>query len=143
MLVDGYNDIKVVKVLSPVAVALADNTAQVGAIISHLDFGSVTYVIQTGTLEDSNATFAVTLEHGDDSGLSDTAAVVDGQLIGTLAGASFTYANDGTVTKLGYIGGKNYSRLTITPSGNTGNAPLSAVCILGHPRKSPQSTQRN
>lgn len=143
MQVDGSSDIKIVNVLAPVATALADDTAQVGAIIDHRNFGSATYVIQTGTLADANATFAVTLAHGDDAALSDTAAVVDGQLIGTLAGASFTFAADGTVTKLGYIGGKNYSRITITPTGNGGAAPLSVLCILGHPRVGPQSTQRN
>jgi hypothetical protein len=36
---------------------------------------------------------------------------------------------------------KRYTRLTITPASNTGNADVSAVAILGMARKGPKSTQ--
>jgi len=40
--------------------------------------------------------------------------------------------------KLGYIGGKRYSRLTITPVGNnSGNIFVSCVAIMGHPHIAP------
>ncbi len=39
--------------------------------------------------------------------------------------------------KLGYIGKKRYTRLTITPSANASAALLSSVAILGNPSKAP------
>ncbi len=121
----------------PVAVALADNTPQVGAIIDTLGYNSLSYVVATGTLEDANATFAVSLEHGDAANLSDTSAVTAVDLAGTLADAGFTFAADGVCRKIGYIGSKRYVRLTVTPSGNSGNAPLAVVALLGEALSQP------
>lgn len=134
---DQMNQLHPVVALAPVAVALADNTAQVCAIIDRKDYESLTYIIQPGTLADANATFAVTMEHGDDSGLSDAAAVASTDLVGTLALAGFQFDDDSEPRKIGYIGSKRYTRLTITPSGNSGNAPLSVTAILGNPRSAP------
>ena len=64
-------------------------------------------------------------------------AVVDEQLLGTEAGASFIFSDDNAVRKLGYLGGKRYVRLTITPASNTGAWLVSAVAIQGHPTKAP------
>ena len=114
-----------------------DNTAMVGAIIDRDGYESVTYIINTGTLADADATFTALLEEGDAANLSDAAAVADADMIGTEALASFTFANDGVTRKLGYIGSKRYTRLTITPANNAGNAPIGAVCILGHPHQTP------
>jgi hypothetical protein len=41
------------------------------------------------------------------------------------------------VRKLGYIGNKLYTRLTVTPANNASAALLSAVAVLGHPRSAP------
>lgn len=60
-------------------------------------------------------------------------------MIGTEANAGFNYADDGEVRKLGYIGHKRYTRLTITPTGNSGSAPISAVAVLSHASASPVS----
>lgn len=134
---DQLNLLHFVKALAPVAVALADNTAQVGAIIDRKGYESLTYVILPGVLADANATFAVTMEHGDDSGLSDTAAVAAPDLVGTLALAGFQFDDDGEPRKVGYVGPKRYTRLTITPTGNTGDAPLAVLAVLGNPAKAP------
>ena len=134
---DMMNNTHVKPVLSPVATALADDTAQVGGIIDKLGFNSLTYVIQTGTLADAGATFTTLLEESDDSGMSGATAVADEDLIGTEALASFTQTADGKVFKLGYIGTKRYTRLTITPSGNGSAAPLAAIALLGHPHSAP------
>ncbi len=127
---DLIHSIKATKVLAPIVVS--DNTAAVGAIIDRLGYDSVSYVIQTGVLADADATFATLLEEGDASDMTGATTVASGDLIGTLSGASFTYADDGAVKTLGYIGAKRYTRLTITPTGNSGSAPLSVVAILGH-----------
>jgi hypothetical protein len=112
---------------------VSDDTPEVGAIIDRQGFDGLTYVIATGTLADVDATFTILLEEGDDSGLSDAAAVADADLLGTEALAAFTFTNDDATRKLGYLGSKRYTRLTITPAANTGSAPISAVAILGWP----------
>ena len=70
------------------------SSAIVGEIIDRAGFESLTFVISAGTMTDANATFAVTMEHGDDSGLSDTAAVAAPDLVGTLALAAFQFDDD-------------------------------------------------
>lgn len=132
---DLFNQIHPLRVISPVSVA--DTTAQVGQIIDKRGFESLTYVIATGSIADADATFTVLLEEGDAANLSDAAAVADADLLGTEALAAFQYDDDNETRKLGYIGSKRYTRLTITPVGNASAAVLSAVAILGNPAISP------
>lgn len=129
---DLHNNIHAVRVLSPSA-GPSDNTAQVGQIVDHRGYDSAEYIILTGSLADADVTFAVLLEEGDESDLSDATAVADADLIGTEAAAGFTFGDDNEVRKLGYKGGKRYTRLTITPANNASAAAMAAVCILGHP----------
>ena len=100
-------------------------------------FESLTYVIATGSIADADATFTVLLEEGDNAALSDAAAVADADLLGTEVLAAFQYDDDNETRKLGYIGSKRYTRLTITPVGNASAAVLSAVAILGNPAIAP------
>jgi hypothetical protein len=132
---DLMNNVHVARVLSPVSVA--DTTAQVGQIIDKKGFESLTYLIATGSIADADATFTVLLEEGDAADLSDAAAVADADLLGTEALAAFQFDDDNEVRKLGYIGSKRYTRLTITPVGNASAALLSAVAVLGHPQIAP------
>lgn len=126
---DLMNRIDVKPVIYPSA-GPSDNTAQVGQIIDRKGFDGVTYLIQTGTLADADATFTVLLEEGDAANLSDAAAVADADLIGTETLASFVFSDDNKVRKLGYKGAKRYTRLTITPANNAGAAPMSVVAVL-------------
>lgn len=132
---DMANNVNPKPVLAP-AVG-TDDTPLVGAIIDRLGYDSLTYLIQTGTLADAGATWTALLEESDDSGMSGANAVADTDLIGTEALASFTQAADGKCFKLGYGGNKRYTRLTLTPSGNAGNAPISAMALLGMPYQRP------
>jgi hypothetical protein len=132
---DTYNNLKFVPAIAPVTIT--DNTPLVGAIVSNAGFQSLTYAIQTGILADADATFAVLLEESDAADLSGSNPVADGDLLGTEALAGFTFANDGVSRKLGYIGNKGYTRLTITPTGNAGSAPVSAMAVLSHANTRP------
>lgn len=138
---DAAHNIQVKRVLSPASVA--DDTAQVGQIIDRLGYDSVTYIIATGDIADANATFAVLLEEGDAANMSDHTAVADADMISQTAGtapetaASFQFDDDNEVRKLGYVGNKRYTRLTITPTGNGSAALLSAVAVLAHPNTAP------
>lgn len=112
-----------------------DDTALVGPIVDHGNAECVMYVVGTGTLSDANATFAITLEHGDASNLSDTASAA-AFLSGT---TTFDYSADSATRKILYNGLKRYGRLTVTPTGNTGNVPVAAIALLAQQRKQPTS----
>lgn len=130
---DLHNHIHTVPAIVPVA-ARTDNTAIVSSIIDTLGYGSCEFVLVTGTNTDVNATFAVTVDDGDVSNLSDAASVAATELVGTLALAGFTFGDDNECRKIGYIGNKRYVRLTVTPSGNdTGNIFIAGVAVLGKP----------
>lgn len=134
---DLHNNINVLRAISPITLTNAD-TAQVGQIIDRAGYESLEFVIATGALTDTNATFTVLVEHGDAYNLAGGAAVPDAQLLGTEVAASFTFAADDAVRKIGYIGTRRYVRLTITPSGNdSGSATFGALAILGNPCLAP------
>lgn len=128
------NNIDVKRVISPVSVA--DTTAQVGQVIDRQGYGAVTYLIATGSIADADATFTVLLEESDASG-SGYAAVADADLLGTEALAGFQFDDDNECRKLGYIGNKRYTRLTVTPVANASAALLSAVAVLSSPAIAP------
>lgn len=128
---DLLNNIHVARAISPVSVS--DNTAQVSQIIDRRGFDSLTFVIAAGSVADADVTFTVLVEDGDNSGLSDAAAVADAELLGTELLAGFQFDDDNEPRKIGYLGSKRYVRLTITPANNASAALVSAVAILGHP----------
>jgi len=132
---DLFNNVAVRTAIAPMSVA--DNTAQVSAIIDRQGYESVTFAIATGSLADADATFTVLVQDGNQSNLSDAAAVTDDDLLGTEALAGFDFGDDNETRKIGYVGGKRYVRLTITPSGNGSAALMAAVAILGHPHVTP------
>jgi hypothetical protein len=129
---DLFNRINPKVAIAPAA-AITDNTAAVSAIIDRQGYESLTYVIETGVESDADATFTVTITEGNDPALSDGAAVAAQDLLGTTALASFLFSDDTKCFKLGYIGSKRYTRLTITPGANTGNFFVAVVALLGHP----------
>jgi hypothetical protein len=133
---DLHNNIDVRKGIAPYDHATGDAAVST-EIIDRQGFGSVEFLIATGSLADSDAEFTVLVQDGDDSGLSDAANVSDTQLLGTEALASFDKDDDNSVFKIGYIGTKRYVRLTITPANNTGAALLCVIVILGHPENAP------
>ena len=124
---DLLNNIDVKRVISPVSVA--DTTAQVGQ--SSTARVRLRHVPDRHRQHrDADATFTVLLEESDASG-SGFAAVADADLLGTEALAGFQFDDDNECRKLGYIGSKRYTRLTITLVNNASAALLSAICVLG------------
>ena len=131
---DSVNNLKAVIAVA-VGSSTSDNTAITGATVDRLGFETVTFVLATGTLADADATFAVKLQHGSASDLSDATDVTDADLIGDFSG--FKYDDDNKVFKLGYAGAKRYVRIVVTPSSNSGAAPMCGVAILGKDKKYP------
>ena len=133
---DTINDVQVKRVISPVSVS--DNTAQVGQIIDRQGYDGLAYLIAIGSVADPDATFTVLLEESDDSGMSGSNAVDDAEMLSQTVGvapetaASFQFDSDNQVRKLGYIGNKRYTRLTITPAANGSAAVFGAQALLSH-----------
>jgi len=135
---DLYNEIKQINALD--IQTIASNTTTAGDIIDTAGYSSLTFVFQTGTLTDGD--YTVLIQDGDDSGLSDAAAVADTELLGTEAGASFTAdGDDNKTSKIGYVGVKRYVRLSIVSTSTSSGAVVGAIAILGHARVQPQDTQ--
>ena len=132
---DLHNNISVRRAISPVA-AVTDDTPIVSQIIDTLGYEAVEFVAAIGALADANATFAVLVEHGDAANLSDAEAVPDVNLIGLESGAGFQFDDDNETRKIGYVGIKRYVRVTVTPTGNTGDVYLSALWLLAAGRHS-------
>lgn len=128
---DLHTHLTVRRAISPVSVS--DTTAFVSQIVDTRGFESLEFLIAAGSLADADATFTTLVEDGDDSGLTDAAAVDDTNLMGTEAAASLIFSDDNAVRKIGYIGNKRYVRLTVTPAANSGAALLSAVAALALP----------
>ncbi|HEY1603857.1 MAG TPA: hypothetical protein VGG64_29920 [Pirellulales bacterium] len=126
-------------------VRVTDNTVQNSQIIDRAGWDSLMFVIATGTIADADATFQVSITEGNASNLSDGVAATS--FIGILGvaatptGCSFRYDSDDQVLRIGYTGLARYVQLTITPATNTGNADISCVVILGHPRTAPNTRQ--
>lgn len=134
---DQCNLLHFVPLFAPKA-AQTDNTAIVSAIVDTAGYSSATFVVETGTNTDANATFTTLVEHGNAANLSDAAAVEDVDLIGTEALASFTFADDNECRKIGYVGSKRYVRVTVTPADNdAGNIFLAGIAVLGNPASAP------
>lgn len=135
---DLHNDVKYSRAISPAA-AVTNDTAWVSEILDMANFERNELILLTGALADSAATFTVLIEDGDNSALSDHAAVDDAYLIGTEADASFDQDDDNTTRKIGYRGTKRYLRATVTPANNSGNAFLAGIWAQSGARVAPQS----
>lgn len=137
---DKLNNQKVSK-----AFAYASRTATGnGEIIDTRGFGSLTFVVQlaTVTTADSSNYFTLTLQHGDDSGLSDAATVTAAT---GLLGSNLVINDAGTqsdmIGMMGYAaGGKRYVRLVATETG-TASAAFSAVAVQALPDVAPVGDQ--
>lgn len=142
---DMHNTTKVLNVLPPAINTNLGTTPLVCSIVDMRGFDSCEYVILLGTLSDADAVYAVLVEDGDASNLSDNAALADAKLIGTEAQAAFQFGDDLGVRKIGVkvSACKRYSRMTITPTttADSGNTPVAVLCILGKAARVPTISQ--
>jgi len=129
---DLHNDVDAAMALKEAAITT--NTTTVGEIIDTKDFGSLEYIISSGTITDG--AYALKLEEGDDSGLSDAADVATADILGDLVG--FVDTDDDAVKRVGSIGKKRYQRLSIVSTGTTTGADsIGAVAVQGNPKHMP------
>jgi hypothetical protein len=136
---DKLNNQKVSK-----AFAYASRTASAnGEIIDTRGFDSLTFVIQLATVTTADATnfFTFTLQHGDDSGLSDAATVTAATgLLGSNLVVNDANTQSDMIGMMGYTGGKRYVRLVATET-LTASAAFSAVAVQELPHVAPVGDQ--
>ena len=132
---DFHNDVFLVGVLTPIP-ELGSSTIDTN-ILDTSGFYEVEYAINIGELIDVDATFTVTMAHGDDAGLSDGVPVPSQFLLGTLAEASWTFADDNSVRRIGYNGHKRFVRLSVTTANNTSLALYGVNAYLSGARELP------
>lgn len=112
--------------------AITSDTTTVGEIIDTQGFESTEFLIQSGVITDGS--YAVLVEEGDDSGLSDAAAVADDDLLGTELLAAFVAADDNKVAKIGYLGSKRFVRVSLVSTGTTTGGTFGAIAVQSHAR---------
>lgn len=111
---------------------ISTDTTTVGNIIDTQFFEALEFIMQVNAR--SAGTVTPLIEDGDDSSLTDAAAVADDFLLGTEAGAAIAAAN--TSSRIGYVGKKRYVRLSFVSTG-TANLYASAVSVKGYPHTAP------
>ena len=113
---------------------ITTNTTTVGNIFNMKDFDhGVNVTLFSGAHGGGGGLFDVLIEHGDDSGLSDAAAVPDTQLIGQdptsatapEAQAQIDAANE--IKKIGIVSPKGFGRVSIVSTSVAGSNILGAI----------------
>jgi len=131
--VDLHNPIEAIVGFAPVVET--GNNAHSTGVIDTSRYSGIEFYFITGTLADSNAVFTVSVAGGDvvdstGTTITDSAAITTAsEFIGSITDASFQYDDDNEIHKLGYVGSKKYIKVTVTPSGNSGNAPIACMAI--------------
>ena len=131
---DLHNSVLQKVALSITAGAITSTTTTAGAIIDSLGFESLEFIVEAGTLTDG--TYTVLLEDGDDSGLSDAAAVDSELVLGTLPVFAFA-SDDDAAKRVGTITKKRYVRLSIVSTVVTTGGGLSSVAVLSNAHTRP------
>lgn len=138
---DLHNNIRVVPVVSPVAVGTT-GTGQTGLVIDRQGYGGVEFIVAYGSITATSAVYTVTVKEGDVTGTM--TSVADADLVGTEALASLGAATrtDGTGDKVtyrvGYRGKKRYVQANIKSTATAGTL-VAISAILHSPGVGPTS----
>jgi hypothetical protein len=105
------------------------DTGIVGETIDLQGYLSAEFVIATGTLADSGATFPFLLFHDDAANMGTEVECT--VALGTKdVDTSFDQTDDKETKKVTYLGNKRYLRLKVTPDSNGTTAPIAAIVVL-------------
>jgi hypothetical protein len=132
MRADLHNNVKVSPALSPAA-AITGNATTTGLTIDTVDYDSLEFAIQTGTVTDGQ--WAIQVFHGDASNMSDEAQCSAADLLGSAP--TMLATDDNVVKKVGYRGSKRYVRIKAVQTGATTGGFLAAQAVQGHARVAP------
>lgn len=115
---------------------ITSDTTTVGLTIDMFNEESLEFAIQAGVITDGS--YAVLIEEALDDGTGSPgafSAVADADLLGTELGAALVAADDGAVTKIGYIGQERFVRASLVSTGTTSGGFFAIAAIKGHARR--------
>ena len=148
---DLHSNISIVKGLTPQTVTSGDGAVNTGNVdLQGFNSAEIEFSIGANlgdTLSGTNK-FTVALTHAPDDGAGspgDYANVEAADVLGVTpaTGVVFTIdaaAEDELVYRCGYVGGKRFIKVTITPNGTlTSGNPCAINIIKGHPSDAPTS----
>ena len=102
-----------------------------------VDFGDID---EMGNSPEGGAQIAIKLEHADDDGSGGPAAYAEVTLPDVLGpgsvagGVVATTTSDLVPIAIGYVGGRRFLRVTLTPTGLTNGGPVGCWLLKGRPR---------
>lgn len=141
---DLYNNIAAAQVLAPVSIS----ATQFAIEVDLKDCNSAVFLwatgVEAGTLA-ANLGWSLTMTHADDDGTGiagsyANVSAADVQGVTPASGVVVTIdaaAEDETLYKIGYIGGKRFVKLLITEIGTTTGMPQALLVLKGHLRDAP------
>lgn len=143
---DLYNNVLPVRALQIQTIAAgALNTGDVDL----QGFESAQLVVEFGDIDEMGASpvggaqIDVKLEHADDDGTGSAGAYADvvlSDVVGpasVAAGVVASPTTDTALVRFGYVGGKRFIRVTLTPSGLSNGGPVGVLVLQGHPHHAP------
>lgn len=143
---DLYNNLALVHAVVPVVGANGSAPAAVEVDLAGFNSAIIAWLVgaEGSTLSGSNY-WNLKLEHADDDGTGvagsyASVAAADIQGATPVSGIIATVddpAEDNTLYKFGYVGGKRFIKLTIAETGTGPNLPQALLVIKGHPLDTP------
>lgn len=113
---------------------ITTNTTTVGNIIDTQGNEAVDVAIFAGTVTDGD--YVLSLEHGDESNLSDAAVVAAKDLDELVASVDFGSADDNVSKNIGYVGKKRFIRVNIVSTNtSTGATNFGSLVLFGRPSR--------
>ena len=113
---------------------ITTNTTTVGNIIDTQGNEAIDVVLFTGTATDGD--YVLSLEHGDESNLSDTTVVAAKDLDALVSTVAMASADDDVSKNIGYVGKKQFIRPNIVSTNtSTGVTNFGGLVIFGRPRR--------
>ena len=107
-----------------------------------VDFGDID---EMGSSPQGGAQIAIKIEHADDDGSGSPGSYAEVALTDVIgpgavsSGVVSTVTNDAVPVRVGYVGGKRFLRLTLTPTSLTNGGPVGGWLLRGRPRHAPTS----
>jgi len=113
---------------------ITSDTTTVGNIIDTQGQEALDIVLFTGTATDGD--YVLSLEHGDESNLSDAAVVAATDLDELVTTVAMAAADDDVSKNIGYVGKKRFIRINIVSTNTTtGVTNFGGLVIFGRPRR--------
>ena len=113
--------------------AISSSTTTAGNIIDTQGYNALTFILNVGARTDG--TYTLSIQHGDDSGLSDATTPDASDLVGTTAATAVSTTQ--TMKKLGYVGNKRYVKVSVVSTSVTSGATVGVTALLGRPSVGP------